>query len=183
MVAPDEEENSERRLTSTTHKEDSVVLKSGNECHSLDRSGEVVSDLERRSSGSNLSVTTSNLAPSSGPASSGLDNFSNYVNIDYFLRNREETSSKNDSDDNETQFSRSVCSDHEIDDDGKSVESKDAVITAKGLSSGLLHHQPTYDQVFHDPDLYGKLKAHKVMQRNSFSITCCKKRIIVSSIS
>lgn len=152
-VAPDEapdEESDETRLTSSSHDK-LLVLKSANECHSLDRSGDL---LERRSSGSNLSVTTSNLASSSGPASTGLDNFSNYVNIDYFLRNREETSSKNDSDDNDTQFSRSVCSDHEIDEDGKSVESRD--VTAK-LSTGLLHHQPTYDQVFHDPDLYGML--------------------------
>lgn len=127
--------------------------------HSLER--DILLD-DRRSSGSNLSVTASSSnVPSSGPvSSSGLDNFANYVNIDYFLRNREETSSRNDSDDNDTQFSRSVCSE---DEDGKSVESRDAII-AKGLSStsGILplhhRHQPTYDDVFHDPDLYGKFK-------------------------
>ena len=44
-----------------------------------------------------------------------LNSYANYVNIDYFLR-KEETSSKDDSDDNETQLSQSLSSDHEMDD-------------------------------------------------------------------
>ncbi|CAG2167164.1 unnamed protein product [Oppiella nova] len=44
-----------------------------------------------------------------------LNSYANYVNIDYFLR-KDETSSRDDSDDNETQVSQSLSSDHEIDD-------------------------------------------------------------------
>ncbi|KAI1281969.1 Breakpoint cluster region protein [Halotydeus destructor] len=91
---------------------------------------------KRHSSATNLS--TANF--------SDINSYSNYVNIDYFLR-REETSSKNDSDDNETQMSHSIGSDHEIDSRDIS-SSREEMVKAKKKDQ-------TYDEVFHDPDLYG----------------------------
>jgi len=76
--------------------------------------------------------------------------FSNYVNIDYFLR-KEETSSKNDSDDNETHVSQSISSDHEIDQDSvcgkRKIQSNTDTINSANI---------TYDEVF-EPNDFGKL--------------------------
>ena len=103
------------------------------------------------------SMTNLNNLKSYGEAHS----FSNYVNIDYFLR-REETSSKNDSDDNETQMSRSMSSDHDIDIDdslpnvpavGVGISSLSSIGGSVGAlnverSSTLRSSQTTYDEVF-----------------------------------
>lgn len=68
---------------------------------------------DKSSSLSNLSIT----GKVGSHLQAGGHSYANYVNIDYFLR-REETSSKDDSDDNESQthFSQSISSDHDIDD-------------------------------------------------------------------
>lgn len=86
-----------------------------------------------------------------------LNSYANYVNIDYFLR-KDETSSRDDSDDNETQVSQSLSSDHEIDD---SVSHLELIKLNSGpndlhsLSSSSLDRKdsiiaPTYDEVFED---------------------------------
>lgn len=63
--------------------------------------------------------------------------YSNYVNIDYFLR------SKNDSDDCDTQMSQSLSSDHDID------ESIVPVVNKLNLANGTLPiSDATYDEVF-----------------------------------
>ena len=110
---------------------------SADECdiNNLNKSGHLC---DRNSSASNLSSGKYN------------DSYANYVNIDYFLR-REETSSKNDSDDNETQMSHSISSDHEI--DIREDLSRDGY---GKVSVPNRDTQSTYDEVFHDPDLYGE---------------------------
>ncbi|RWS31431.1 active breakpoint cluster region-related protein-like protein [Leptotrombidium deliense] len=72
----------------------------------------------------------------------------NYVNLDYFLR-RDEASSKNDSDDNETHVSHSISSDHDTD-EGIDKEDRDSELKNASLESAA----STYDEVF-DPVDYG----------------------------
>ena len=84
-----------------------------------------------------------------------LNSYANYVNIDYFLR-KDETSSRDDSDDNETQLSQSLSSDHEIDDNISQLElikSNIGPIDMHSISSSSLDRKdsviaPTYDEVF-----------------------------------
>jgi len=80
--------------------------------------------------------------------------YSNYVNIDYFLR------SKNDSDDCETQMSQSLSSDHDIDESivalSKLNSSSNDLLNPQTTNNGTpKHHQAnenlnivTYDEVF-----------------------------------
>lgn len=118
----------------------------------LDKATGLLND-DRQSSGSNLSASG---AHSGKYATSDSNNFANYVNIDYFLR-RDETSSKNDSDDNETNLSRSLSSDRELDEEGKLCLTRDNRSASKCQLSTSVDstNQCTYDEVFHDPDLYG----------------------------
>ena len=119
----------------------------------LDKSANLLAD-DRQSSGSNLSFTgaTGSLHPTNH--SSNDSNFANYVNIDYFLR-RDETSSNNDSDDNETNLSRSLSSDRDLDEEAKSFN-RDHGSKCQLSTSLDSSNQCTYDEVFHDPDLYGE---------------------------
>ncbi|RWS02447.1 active breakpoint cluster region-related protein-like protein, partial [Dinothrombium tinctorium] len=74
-----------------------------------------------------------------------IHSFANYVNIDYFLR-REETSSKNDSDDNDTHISQSISSDHDTDEclqDERESEQQNASMNSANT---------TYDEVFEPVD-------------------------------
>ncbi len=85
--------------------------------------------------------------------------YANYVNIDYFLR-KDETSSRDDSDDNETHISQSLSSDHENDENGRDSElnkgdislinecEKDSITSLTKTDS----FAATYDEVF-EPNL------------------------------
>jgi hypothetical protein len=85
--------------------------------------------------------------------------YANYVNIDYFLR-KDETSSRDDSDDNETHISQSLSSDHENDENGRDLElnkgdislinecEKDSITSLTKTDS----FAATYDEVF-EPNL------------------------------
>lgn len=101
-------------------------------------------ELDRRSFGSNLSMTV----PAPSLANFSSETFANYVNIDYFLR-REETSSKNDSDDNESRVSRSVSSADDLEE--------------RPSLPGMSSCQPTYDEVARDADFYGEFPHHDLM--------------------
>ena len=100
-----------------------------------------------------------------------LNSYANYVNIDYFLR-KDETSSRDDSDDNETQISQSLSSDHEIDDNlshSELMKSSIRPIDLHSISSSSLDRKdsviaPTYDEVFEmdSPDTEEKLSLNKV---------------------
>lgn len=79
--------------------------------------------------------------------------YANYVNIDYFLR-RDETSSRDDSDDNDTQLSQSLSSDHEIDESVTDVHHKtnDSMSVNDSISSiNKDSSHANYDEVF-EPD-------------------------------
>lgn len=116
----------------------------------LDKTAYTLTD-DLQSSGSNLSAS----GGQTGKYSIGDSNFANYVNIDFFLK-RDETSSKNDSDDNETNLSRSFSSDGGLDEEAKSLTRDNSSASKCQLSTSVdSTNQSTYDEVFHDPDLYG----------------------------
>ena len=86
-----------------------------------------------------------------------MNSYANYVNIDYFLR-KEETSSRDDSDDNETHVSQSLSSDHEIDDTtshSELIKLNSGPNDLHSISSSSLDRKdsiiaPTYDEVFEE---------------------------------
>ena len=100
-----------------------------------------------------------------------LNSYANYVNIDYFLR-KEETSSRDDSDDNETHVSQSLSSDHDIEDNlshSELMKSTIGPIDLHSISSSSLDTKdsviaPTYDEVFEmdSPDNEEKLSLNKI---------------------
>lgn len=117
-VAPDEVTTEEKELT-----EDENVSSEKPELQHSD-------SLEMNLSSSNLLSTKYD-----------LNSYSNYVNIDYFLR-KEETSSKDDSD-NETHLSQSLSSDHDFEEVKKQCSDN-----ATGVSHRHVDPNTTYDEVF-----------------------------------
>lgn len=137
-------EDEEEAIYDTVAPDDARSLDSGLHAEEIDINNLNKLEKDRDSSASNLSSAKF----------SDINSFANYVNIDYFLR-RDETSSKNDSDDNETQTSRSVhSSDHEIDVREEISREGYAKVGAGNHNRDREGHS-TYDEVFHDPDLYG----------------------------
>lgn len=79
--------------------------------------------------------------------------YANYVNIDYFLR-KEETSSRDDSDDNETHFSHSLSSEHDAEERRESIDSREHDNYNLDENVQILKNNKivNYDEVFESDD-------------------------------